>query len=110
MKLIYAGKTERCHPHGIKFPSQFDATHSENPWSNKILGSQHVTEVIMPYAKQRHKKLGLSNDRKCLLIFDVFKGQTTDAHLQFFRRKQFCLRVCVTQSNKPLSTVRFECQ
>ena len=89
MQLIYAGKTERCHPQGIKFSSDFDVTHSENHWSNEILTRQHVTEVIMPYAKQQCKKLGLSDDYKCLLIFDVFKGQTTDAHLQVLDKNNF---------------------
>ena len=51
MQLIYGGKTERCHPQGIKFLSEFDVTHSENHWSNEILARQHVTEIIMPYAK-----------------------------------------------------------
>ena len=64
MQLIYAGKTERFHPQGIKFPSEFDVTHSENHWSNEILARLQVTEVIMPYAKQRRKELGLSDDHK----------------------------------------------
>ena len=64
MQLIYGGKTERCHPQGIKFLSEFDVTHSENHWSNEILARLHVTEVIMPYAKQRRKELGLSDDHK----------------------------------------------
>ena len=89
MQLIYGGKTERCHPQGIKFLSEFDVTHSENHWSNEILARQHVPEVIMPHAKQQRKELGLSDDHKCLLIFDVFKGQTTDAHLQFLDKSNF---------------------
>ena len=89
MQLIYAGKTERCHPQGIKFPSGLDVTHSENHWSNEILARQHVTDVIMSYAKQQRKELGLSDDHKCLLIFNVFKGQTTDAHLQFLDENNF---------------------
>ena len=89
LQLIYAGKTERRHSQGIKLPSEFDVTHSEDHWSNKILARQHVTEVIMPYAKQQRKELGLSDDHKCLLIFDVFKGQTTNAHLQFLDENNF---------------------
>ena len=49
MQLIYAGKTERYHPHGIKFPSEFDFTHSGNYWSNEILARQHVTEVLFKF-------------------------------------------------------------
>ena len=30
MQLIYAGKTNRCHPQGIEFPPGFDVTHSHN--------------------------------------------------------------------------------
>ena len=89
MQLIYAGKTKRCHLQGIKFPSEFDITHLENHWSNEILARQHITEVIMPYAKQQGKELRLPDDHKCLLIFDVFKGQTTDAHLQFLDENNF---------------------
>ena len=89
MQLIYAGKTERCYTQGIKFPSEFHITHSENHWRNEILARQHVREVIMPYAKQQRKELGSSDDHKCLLILDVFKGQTTGAHLQYLNEKNF---------------------
>ena len=34
---IYAGKTKRHHPQGIKFPSGFDVTHSLKDWSNDEL-------------------------------------------------------------------------
>ena len=37
MQLIYAGKTKRCPPQGIEFPSGFDVTHSPNHWSNEEL-------------------------------------------------------------------------
>ena len=30
MQLIYAGKTDRCHPQGIEFPHGFQVSHSPN--------------------------------------------------------------------------------
>ena len=30
MRLIYVGKTQRCHPKGIPFPDEFDVIHSNN--------------------------------------------------------------------------------
>ena len=42
MQLIYAGKTNCCHPQGIEFPPGFDVTHSHNHWSNEELAIQHI--------------------------------------------------------------------
>ena len=33
VQLIYAGKTDRCHPK-IAFPKGFHVTHTDNHWSN----------------------------------------------------------------------------
>ena len=33
MQLIYAGKTDRCHPNGTNFPQGFNITHTPNHWS-----------------------------------------------------------------------------
>ena len=77
MQLIYAGKTNRCHPQGIEFPSGSDVTHSHNHWSNEELAIQHICETVIPYVDKMKEELGLPNNQKSLLIYDVFKGQTT---------------------------------
>ena len=77
MQLIYAGKTNRCHPQGIKFLPGFDVTNSHNHWSNEELAIQHICEIVIPYEDKMKEELGLPKDQKSLRIYDVFKGQTT---------------------------------
>ena len=77
MQLIYAGKTKRCHPQDIEFPSDFDVTRSLNHWSNKELAIKHIREIILLYVDKIKEDLGLPKYQKSLLIYDVFKGQTT---------------------------------
>ena len=89
MQLIYAGKTDRCHPQGIDFPEGFDVTHSENHWSNEQLACQHIKSIIIPFANKKKEELGLAEDQKVLLIFDVFRGQTTDNYLKLLDENNF---------------------
>ena len=49
MQLIYAGKTDRCHPQDIEFPHGFQVSHSPNRWSNEELAIQHVMLLVIPY-------------------------------------------------------------
>ena len=84
MQLIYAGKTKRCHPQGVEFPSGFDVTHSLNHWSNKEPAIQYVREIIIPYVDKIKEELDLPKDQKSLLIYDVFNRQTTKRYTDFF--------------------------
>ena len=84
MQLIYAGKTKRCHPQGIKFPSGFDITHSLNHWRNEELAIQHICVIILPYVDKIKEELSLPKDQKTFLIYDVFKGQTTNPYTNFW--------------------------
>ena len=83
MQLIYAGKTNRCHPQGVEFPPGFDVTHSYNNWSNEELAIQHIREILIPYVDKMKEELGQPNDQMNLLIYDVFKGQTTKRYTDF---------------------------
>ena len=83
MQLIYAGKTNRCHPQGIEFPPGFDVTHSHNHWSNEELVIQHICEIVIPYVDKMKEELGLPKDQKSLLIYDVLKGHTTKRYTDF---------------------------
>ena len=85
MQLIYAGKTDRCHPIGIEFPRGFHITHSPNHWSNEELAIQHISEIVIPYVEKMKEELGLPSDQKSLLIYDVFKGQTTERYKEFIQ-------------------------
>ena len=39
----------------------------------------YLKKIIFPYIKSKHQTLKLPENAKALLIFDVFKGQTTSA-------------------------------
>ena len=75
--LILAGKTQRCHLKGIPFPDGFDVINSKNHWSNKTLAIHHLDNIIIPYFEVICEELVLPEDQKCLLIYNVFKAQTT---------------------------------
>ena len=76
-QLVYAGKTDRCHP-AYKFPSDWQITHTENHWSNEKTMLQYIRGVIVPFVHRKREDLSLDDDHTALAIFDHFKGQLTD--------------------------------
>ena len=42
-------------------------------------GMLNLDQITFPYVHQKRKDLKLQDDHPALVIFDVFKGQTTDA-------------------------------
>ena len=78
VQLIYGGVTDKCHPQ-VKFPESFHITHSQNHWSNEDILMVYLKKIIFIYIKSKHQALKLPENAKALLIFDVFKGQTTSA-------------------------------
>ena len=59
------------------WPEGFNITHSPNHWSNEDIVIEHLETVILPYVNATRDRLGLSDDHKALLIYDVFRGQMT---------------------------------
>ena len=78
IQLIYAGKTNRCHPK-IKFPKGFHVTHTPNHWSHENVLIEYLEKTVFPYVENVRKVMNLGEVQKALLIYDVFKGQTTGA-------------------------------
>ena len=64
----------------MKFADDFSLSVSESHCSNENEGLKFI-EIILPYIREKRKKLGCPN-QKALLIFDVFGGQTTDKVLK----------------------------
>ena len=78
MQIIDQGKTDRSQPRGFKFPDGFSVTQNPKHWSNETETLNQVKEVIDPYIKATRKKLGLPDNQKALLVWDIFKARTTD--------------------------------
>lgn len=105
IQLIYQGKTDRCLPKGVSFPQGFNVTCTPNHWSNEEKAIEHFNTIILPYITKKKVELGLPATQKALLIYDVFKGQTTPAYVDYVESKN-CVFVHVpanmTQHFQPL--------
>ena len=101
LQLIYAGKTDLCHPKNVKFPKGFQVTHTENHWSNGTVHMEYLKKNIFPYIENIRKSLSVGKDQKALLIFDIFKGQTTGAVPQLLKENH-CLSVKVPANHRDL--------
>ena len=78
IQLIYTGQTDLCHPK-VEFPKGFDMIHSPYHWANKEIVMSLLKKIVFPFVNKKRERLSLSKDANALLIFDVFKGQTTPA-------------------------------
>lgn len=79
MQLIYEGKIPRCLPQGISFPDNFNLTFTPNHWSNEDKVIEHLEKVVFLFIVEKRKELSLPDERKAILVFDVFKGQKTES-------------------------------
>lgn len=75
MQLIYKGKTNQSLPK-VNFPQGFSLSANESHYSNEKESLKFLDEIILPYIRKERKSLGCES-QKALLIYDVFRGQTT---------------------------------
>ena len=71
VQLIYDGKTDRCHPQGVKFPSDWNITHSDNHWSTNKTMEEYADIILIPYVNRVKKEQKLPKRQKSLVILDV---------------------------------------
>ena len=81
-QLVYKGKTTRCLPVGVKFPSGWDITYSANHWSNEETMNSYVQNILFPYVAKKQAELKLTPDYPAFVIFDNFNGQCTEDFFQ----------------------------
>ena len=84
-QLIYTGKTS-CSLPRVKFPAGFCLSYNEKHWSNEAKTMALVNKIIYPYVTKVKEKLGLPETQKALLVWDVFKAQSTDRGLSKLER------------------------
>ena len=68
LQLLYAGKTERCHP-SYSFPSGFDIWHIPNRHHHPFHQKHHCSICL-----QCSRKNGTSSGAPCNSLFDAFRG------------------------------------
>ena len=76
IQLIYKGKTNQSLPK-VDFPDGFSLSANKTHYSNEEETLTFIDEFILPHVQKERAKLRCGN-QKALLIFDVFRGQTTD--------------------------------
>ena len=77
MPLKYGGKTVQGKRTQLKFPQEFSLSVNKKHYSNEAESIKLIEEIVLPYVKQKRKRLSKS-DQEVLVILDVFRGQITD--------------------------------
>ena len=90
IQVIYEGKTKRCLPK-YTFPASFDATFSENHWSNTEKSLSFFNEIVFPHFKNVRKAKGYPDEQMSLIIMDTFKGQDNDEVAKLCRKNNCAL-------------------
>lgn len=88
MQLIYGGKTKKSLPR-VKFPDSFSLSVNPKHYSNETESIKFFKEVIIPYIESERKRLALPEQR-ALVLMDVFRGQMTDAVLNYLEQNLLC--------------------
>ena len=76
-QLIYTGKIARLLP-SVEFPNGFCFSYNPKYWSNEDETINLLESIVDPCFCQIREEHGLQNDRKALILWDVFKAQSTD--------------------------------
>ena len=76
IQLIYAGKTNRCHPK-IKFPKRFHVTHTPIHWSNEKVHMKYLEKIVFPYVEnvRSHESAGKIRKLRSSTTFSKGKQQ-----------------------------------
>ena len=83
MQLIYKKKTSQSLPK-IQFLNRISLSANLKHYSNETESLKFLKEVILPYVKTEVERLELET-QPALLIYDVFRGQTTDKFLNVLK-------------------------
>ena len=77
MQILYASKTDRCHPH-YTMPPRFDIWHTPNHWGNTERTIHFIEKVVVPYVNAFREEKHCPN-QAALVTFDNFTGHTSEA-------------------------------
>ena len=79
MQIIYSGKTKASLPRSFKFPQSFSLCYNEKHWSNEETTLNLIETIVKPYVVNKRQELKLAPTQKALMVWDVFRGQMTEA-------------------------------
>ena len=105
MQLIYAGKTDRCHPNGINFPERFNITHTPNHWTCEKSAVEHLEKWYSRICQRNENSLKCQKIKKLCqyLMFSKVK-QCNKSKVSFWQIDN-CICLCAEKPHKSLSTI-----
>ena len=62
-----------------RLSQDWSITHTPNHWSNEDTMLEYIEKVFLPYVCKKRKELNLPPNHPAPAMFDVFKGQCTEA-------------------------------
>ena len=68
----------------MDFPDGFSLSANKSHYSKEEEALTFINEIVLPYVQNERGKLGCEN-QEALLIFDLFRGQTTDKILNVLK-------------------------
>ena len=95
MQIIYAGKTTTCYSRGVTFPSGFCVSLNPKHWSNEEETLKLINKIIHSYLVKKCAEMNLVEDRKALVVWDVYRGQVTEKVKDSLLHLMVCLFLCL---------------
>ena len=93
LQIIYQGKTTACEPSPDTYPSDFDITHTESHWSNKISKFSFFNNVLKPYVDKKRAEQGYGQETYALIIFDFHKSNLHKELYEYMEKENWCFKL-----------------
>lgn len=78
VQLLYIGVTEKCHPTFLN--GMFGAL-----LTTGRMKVRYIDKVLKPYIHKKKQELGLADDSKTVIVWDVFRAHRTQPALEKLR-------------------------
>ena len=104
-QLIYQGKTAECHAKNVRFPATWNVTHTDSHWSTEVSIELYIKSILVPYFNNQKQLLGLPDNQKCLLLWDVYAPHRTEHILKVLQENNILVifvPACCTSELQPL--------
>ena len=95
---IYGGKIDQSIPK-ITFPAKFSESVNEKHYNNTGEVINHLQEIFIPYVNEKREKIR-DADQHAPLIWDVLRGQKTEAVISLLKEQKNIERVYTKQYDR----------
>jgi hypothetical protein len=104
-QMIYQGKTAECHAKNVRFPADWNITHTDSHWSTEVSIELYIKSILIPHFKTQKQLLGLPETQKSKLLWDVYAPHRTDHIMKVLEDNHIIVLfvpACCTSDLQPL--------